>query len=790
MKHISQHHRGHFLSRIALLMLWGAQIIPMARACGPYEPYYNTYVFHITAGWNQYERDIDIQLAQAWSDYTHSIVTVQESRALAQISLSDIDTMNHPVLNYARNNQDKAMLTYLHHLTTYLNIAAANDNPWEYPTEAELQAYSSNLEGLLKDLDKENASGILADRYLLLKMRTLFRLNSYERCIKLWESTKSNSKNNVFITMAKNLYAGALYHTNRIEEAAVIYASLGDAANTRICMRNQYGTNCMRTVIQNDPNSPMLPYMLEHMMNSLRETTEYLDASQQLMRWKQLATPLLVNNVYDLLKNNINCYYPQWEEVTNTEKIIITDLPKLDEWFSCVSTYYLNQDEIKNLSHIIQSQLHNSTVTDKKMWKSAHAYLLLLQHQPSAAWVAIGEALKMKGSTYSANNARFLQMLISTQHPAIATMEQCMLNNLPWLIKKIHPHTEIDCGSMSADGSFYYYECLAYSPHEEWLRHLVALHLVPRYQREGDLIMELLAWSILCPLHDQYNEGYTYLSQSYSEFGKKFMDMSDSMQMAFFNHIENPDPNNSPFHNYLIKHQPFNSYDYIDVISTHYILQGRWAEAIDMAKNIPPSFLDRQSIAPFATQRSYLIAPWEKRSDINWDITPRCYENPKIDFCKRVIELNKALETARDEEYKQKAFELASLYYHASEAGGCWWLARYSVHNGYEDNLPLSNDAFPYLLQSLKLMHQASSSTDPTLRMQALFSIMANPAAEVWERKYDKNFDLRFVLNPKSNYRYVPILLKQYKDQHPDAPEYLTHCDILTQLCSHYTSRR
>lgn len=775
--------RYGFPTGLLALLLCMMVVTTKVSACGPILPCYNTYVFKLTSHTDQYDRDIDKLLAQAWSDYTHSRVSVADSRALASLSIGDVDTMDHPVLNFARKTNDKSMLSYLRHLAEYMQIAAQSDDPWSYPTEEEMRSNSETLNNLLSQVSKVSASGMLADRYFLLKMRILFRKGDYDQCIALWKSTKT--KNNVFYTMAENLYAGALYHSQRVEEAAVIYAALGDAFNARVCIRDQYGSSCMSAVIQTDPNSPVLPFMLEHMMNSLRETTEYVETHAQLMRWMNLSTPIHSDDVCNLLQHNIECYCPDWKEITGTEKIILTNVPGPEAWFSCVSTYYLTSDEIKNISQIIQNQLRNPNVTDKVMWKTAHAYLLLLQHQFAPAWNAIREAVKMKGSPNSLDNARFIQMLISTQHPSLQTMEQCLLSNMPWLNTKAHTVTYDDCGSSSFDKSYFGYSCNTYNPYYEWLRHLVAMHIVPRYHREGDATMELLAWSILCPRNYQYeNESsYFYLPSPYSEFADLYMALNDSLQLAFFNHVENPDPKNSPFHRYLINQLPFSSYDYADVISTHYILQGRWAEAIEMAKNIPLDFLDGQNIAPYATQRSYLIAPWEKPVAINWEQTPHHTVNPKIDFCERVLKLNKELQSAKDEDYKHKAFELASLYYHASVAGGCWWLARYGVHNGYKENLPLEDDAFPYLQQSLSLMHKASSSSDTTLRMQSLFAIMGNPAAEVYSWKYNENYDRIFVLNTNSNYRYVPHMLNLYIGAHSDAPSYLTHCDILAQLC-------
>ena len=245
-----------------------------ANACGFCEPTYEHDIFLLTLHSGLHSQSVSELLAKEWSKYINATVSVEESEALAELIPSDIDKMNNPVLNYARNHNDREMLTYLRYLARYLAATNVTTNQWSYPTAEEIEASQQEFKSLLGEIDKVKSTR-LADRYFLLKMRLLFRLERYNDCISLWK--KNSGKDNVFNTIAKGFYGGALYHTNKIAEAAVVYSEIGDEENAKYCMSSYHGAKSMNAVIQNDPNSPILSFMLEKAMNSVRESNEFLN---------------------------------------------------------------------------------------------------------------------------------------------------------------------------------------------------------------------------------------------------------------------------------------------------------------------------------------------------------------------------------------------------------------------------------------------------------------------------------------------------------------------------------
>ncbi len=758
------------MKKILLIVI--AVILGMAKvvACGPYGANYNAYVFSLCPSPMSYSQNNDQRLADAWSALIGQKVTVAQSRQLAEITLAELDTLNNPIARYALKNQEVG--SYVRLLVSYLNNANFSYNSWNYPSAEEISQYNKNLQKMLNQAAGYSGK-LLSDRYYLLRLRILFRQNNYNAIVALWEKQPLQGSS-VFVDMARDYYAGALYHLGRQEDAAVQYALSGNLYDAHQCMRNMHGAQCLSRVVQQDPNSPVLPYMLEEIVNGSRESYEYY-TRVALMR-NYLGQCITWEKAEELKVPYMNLDYRtcpdgQWA---------LASLPSMEEWFSLVSIYKVTQEEYKVVNEVIERQLADKKVKDRCMWMSAKAYLHYLKADYDKAWEEIQQAMKMLGSPASISNACYLCMLLSTRQHSLKVMESTLAKWLP----SLRISDEDIWVSTSADGSYTYYDYeTPRVSDEDRLNYLVKNGIVDRYLREGDSVMATMAWSLLC---QQYGDTYSYLPSSHSEHYSMFCALSLGKQQQLLD-LMGATSKQGALVRYLCGRLPFVRNDYLDVMGTMLILNGRFAEAIKYLKQVPLDFIERQPIAPYAAMRSIQDLPWEKtlvdEAELSGNV--KLSKNAKVEFCQEVLALQKHIKIARGEDLYEGQYNLGALYHQASEIGSCWWLARYAVSTVHDKTIYDSavEDQFDFLGQSRNLLLGSLASQRADLRYKAYYLLLHQGHDNLYYGAWNDDYSAyNFVLNAES--KYYPILLKFKSDLYNRAgqPDFVSHCDDLVQM--------
>lgn len=747
---------------VLLMAVWAVQSF----ACGPEMPDYDAYVFCLCPSAYTYSSGNDQRLADEWSKLVGSKVTVAQSRQLSQVSLRELDTLNNPVARYARKS--KEVNDYLRLLVSYIETSRIVDDSWDYPDPDQMLQYNAQLKSQLAKASKYQGI-ILRERYYLLRLRIMFRMGDYEGILKQWE-TRPLTGSSVFVDMSRDLYAGALYHLGRNEDAAVQYAIHGNLFDAHVCMKDLHGASCIDRVAQHDPNSPVLPYMLEEIVNGFRESFEYAE-SLRLMRpffqqgtclpWEQLSS---MDIAYD-------CYT---EEGCAPNLYRITRLPSLNDWFQRVRPYKVQRDEQKLLEQVIDRQLDNHSVSDRCMWLSARAYLQYLQHDYAAAWDNIQKAVALPGAPLSNQNARFLRMLISTRQSDIALMERTVVDGLSEFLS---PSRNYDWSFKSPDGIYDYYT-------EDCLYHLVARGIVARYLSEGDSAMAAMAWSLVSGRYNSL-EYYSHITSVGNEHFDEFCNLSIDKQKKLLDFIQHPDKASSTLLRFLLRRLPFPPYDYLDVVGTNLIRDGRFAEAIPFLEQVPLDFLSHQPIAPYAAKRSFRDTPWERISVDEFEDhrNLKLTTNAKVDFCKEVVKWQNNLAFSSGEDRLLAAYKLGELYHQASILGHCWWLAYYGVSNFSEYNLRLEKDHFGFVDHSRALLVQALSSSNQNLRYKAYYLLLTQGHDDLLRYEWDDNvYEYRSYLNKESKYYSVLKLFRNDLYGRPGEPSYVSLCDNLVQL--------
>lgn len=740
-----------------------------AFACGPEQPNYDAYVFRLCKSPQSYSEKNDQRLADAWSALIGQKVTVAQSRQLANVMPEELDTLDNPIMRYARKNKEVG--DYVRLLVSYIHTANFATEGWGYPTREEMNQYGTDLQSQLAETQKYKGK-LLADRYYLLRLRILFRQANYQAIINLWEKNPLQGSS-VFADMARDLYAGALYRVGRQEDAAVQYAQSGNMYDAHQCMKNMHGAQCLRRVVESDPNSPVLPYMLEELVNGCRESYNYYNRMEMLRPFVAQCIPW--QKIGEL---NVPYMCIDYEGCPD-DQFMLSHLPSMEEWFSLVYIYKVNKDELKMVDEVIEKQLANREVKDRCMWMSAKAYLQYVRGDYDQAWKNIQQAVKMGGSNYSTLNARYLLMLLSTRQPSLKVMESTLAKGLPEFLRL----EDSDSWShTSADGSYTYYDFESHAVDNQMcLSHLVCYGIVDRYLREGDSIMATMAWSLL---NYKYDEEYSmFLPSAGFEHYDMLCRLSPKLQQQLLEKLRQPASKQGELLHLICKRLPFEMADYYDVVGTQLIRHGHFAEAIPFLEKVPLDFLSRQHIAPYAAVRSIRDLPWVRHDVADFEGDVKITTNAKIDYCREVLALQKHLKTAAGEDRHIAAYNLGALYHQASAMGSCWWLAHYYVSTNYEYNLTLDDGYFDFLKQSRELLQSALGSKNADLRYKTYFLLLQQGREGLTSYQWTEDYsEYYMVLNTQSE--YYPVLCQFKTDLYgrPNMPDFVSNCDDLATM--------
>lgn len=178
------------------------------------------------------------------------------------------------VAKAARQRGDQLMASYATQLERYLKCAqSVKYEQWNYPTKSELAQRRQTLQQV-----KAYATGKLKTRlrsqHALLLMRCNMLLGQHQANVSFWEQTASQYIETVYKDMMHDIYAGALAHTGRADEAGAIFAELGDWQSLMTQYYRRRSFQAISEEYSRDPNSAVLPFLLQDFVNNAQEAVD------------------------------------------------------------------------------------------------------------------------------------------------------------------------------------------------------------------------------------------------------------------------------------------------------------------------------------------------------------------------------------------------------------------------------------------------------------------------------------------------------------------------------------
>ncbi len=289
---------------------------------------------------------------------------------------------------YAASHGDQLMSSYLENLDLYLQCAReVRDERWDYPTKEQLAKRQQTLlqvrtyaQGKLKTK--------LRSQHALLFMRCNMLLGRHSENVSFWEQTATQYIWTIYKDMMRDIYAGALLHSGRSDEAGQIFAELGDweSLMTQYYKRRSY--QAISEEYNRDPNSPVLPFLLQDFVNNAQEAVDVDEDGWGVQG-----------------------------------KLFIRDIQKSEALQMC--------------------QLARKAVSEKRtkqpvMWQSALAWLEFLFGNELLAKADISRTSSLEGTEHMKDCARVLRLYISTATSSKndPSLDNYLAQELKWMDTK------------------------------------------------------------------------------------------------------------------------------------------------------------------------------------------------------------------------------------------------------------------------------------------------------------------------------------------------------------------
>lgn len=784
---------------------WLTAVMP-TKACTEPEPTYNYYIFRAIPAFdiNTYSHAIDDELKAEWSKYAHFAMTDYDMEQMTELSVANIETIQTPVLCYARVKRDNAMLEYLRFLARYLDLTreGSNGNAWDYESEAELDNEMGGYAELLKEVRSVH-SDRLADRYLLLEMRILFHMGDYVACERLWKERGIEHPTSVFDRMTYGLYAGSLFRQNRRSEAAVVYTRLGDYRSARMCLNSTSNMACIRATMATDPNAVVLPVMLEEFINSIQETHDFLrfndyEGNGDVSRIEGGIYGRSFYN-YLTLPDSYTRYSGDFRQYAVLNRLMSESARN---HFNNLSLYGVFSKDINAFLELSATVLQQPQLKDAALWASARAYIYYMCGDLDNAWAAIRDVRTMTASTQAvADNARIIRLLIATTFTDNARMEQEVGGELQWLVEKYKASSAVEIeirhkyfdDSNDADGdgvSDEWHEAFAERGALKTILTRLLVHgFGGHYDNVHNLNLEQLCYYLTGVIESHYWEEKPfcfYQSGNGGVFFTTFSTLSYAEQCDFYRFLFEPSGESTPLQQYLRSLVVPVCADFQDFIGTRCINDGQWEEAQKWLEPLSLDYLSHQHIAPYTLLRNYTTEMWFKHvPDKTGELQgSRVTRNAKLDFCRDVLRVRRELTKLTGEARYKKAYELATMLYQASFRGDCWWLTRYINFNDfiYEEQpmRPEPLTAFDYIGETNKLLGEALATKDSQLKSRVLMARFLVAGGAPIKRNPFENYATQLkTLDRKAPGWNAFLELDAFLNKHSNVDARISHCDVL-----------
>ena len=635
---------------------------------------------------------------------------------------------------YAQQKGDKDMVAYLDELKKYLDISDQMQETWDYPTKEQLAERKQTLQNMIVKADAHR-NGKMGVQWRLLRMRANMVLGKHQDNLTYWHNVASQLSPSVYKDMMQNIYAGALMNTGNRIEACNEFARQGDMLSMKWGMRNYRNIAGIKTIYAENPNMAVLSYLVQDFVNNAQETLD---------------------------------------SYTKDEKGEM--IPVDDEWMRMVDARVASKQDVDEFIGFAQKVLKEKKTDSPALWKAAIGELQYLYGHHDEAMKTLDEAVKMAGTKRMKDNARAIRLVASVGSKRFqkSSYQKWVVEEMRWLVTK-----------SKEDGGYY-------NHYREVMDRLIYTELSPRYEKMGDknLANALLAlyendsvmWGEQSESMPDNSWNPNYSGYYYYELSE----LSADQLVDYYQWLKTKSKGElEAWAKQAVKME--DNY-YLDLIGTRYMSECKFDKAIDYLKNIPWSFLEGQNISYYMAHRDYSKPRWEGRQRFGKDVVTEgahlatLSKNPKLDFCKDIVNMEAQLPVARQGVREDLAYKLATRYFQASVYGDCWYLTDYGW-SSYIDTLSTKERLF--VDKTIEYLNISKQSTDMQMRLKSLYALAYIPVEPWCDEDYDWQTGATTYLPLRDNHQYKALNeLDHFLSIHKNisTPNYVSKCDVLKQF--------
>ncbi len=635
---------------------------------------------------------------------------------------------------YAQQKGDKDMVAYLDELKKYLDISDQMQETWDYPTKEQLAERKQTLQNMIVKADAHR-NGKMGVQWRLLRMRANMVLGKHQDNLTYWHNVASQLSPSVYKDMMQNIYAGALMNTGNRIEACNEFARQGDMLSMKWGMRNYRNIAGIKTIYAENPNMAVLSYLVQDFVNNAQETLD---------------------------------------SYTKDEKGEM--IPVDDEWMRMVDARVASKQDVDEFIGFAQKVLKEKKTDSPALWKAAIGELQYLYGHHDEAMKTLDEAVKMAGTQRMKDNARAIRLVASVGSKRFqkSSYQKWVVEEMRWLVTK-----------SKEDGGYY-------NHYREVMDRLIYTELSPRYEKMGDknLANALLAlyendsvmWGEQSESMPDNSWNPNYSGYYYYELSE----LSADQLVDYYQWLKTK--SKGELEAWAKQAVRMEENYYLDLIGTRYMSEGKFDKAIDYLKNIPWSFLEGQNISYYMAHRDYSKPRWEGRQRFGKDeVTEGAHlatlsKNPKLDFCKDIVNMEAQLPVARQGVREDLAYKLATRYFQASVYGDCWYLTDYGW-SSYIDTLSTKERLF--VDKTIEYLNISKQSTDMQMRLKSLYALAYIPVEPWCDEDYDWQTGATTYLPLRDNHQYKALNeLDHFLSIHKNisTPNYVSKCDVLKQF--------
>ena len=288
------------------------------------------------------------------------------------------------IINFAEQKGDALMVSYVRHLVQYLEcVQSVRSEQWEYPTKADIDKRNNTLRSI-RTYAQGKIKSKLRSQHALLFMRCNMMLGYHQENVTFWEETASQFIESVYKDMMQNIYAGALYKTGHLDRAGELFAEMHDWNSLMTQYYKKRSFAAIRQEYRRNPNSAVLPFLLQDFVNNAQEAIDGEGVSQG--------------------------------------KLFVRTITR---------------NEAEMMWHFAGQVVSEGKTHQPALWKSAQAWLEYLFGNGEQALQDINAAMTLDGSERVKDVARVLKLYItSAQSPLNAQFERYLADEIKWMTDK------------------------------------------------------------------------------------------------------------------------------------------------------------------------------------------------------------------------------------------------------------------------------------------------------------------------------------------------------------------